>query len=79
MSFVATETVSPSDAYDLATLGHEYGRWLAVLTRAIQLDCKHNGGSSAQDLASLGQFLADNLSNEMDCEAERIKRVEGLQ
>ena len=73
------EKVTAIDAYDLATLAREYAKWLSAVTRAIQLDCKHQNGTNAPDLASLGQYLADDLSNYMDCEAERIKRVEGLQ
>ncbi len=79
MTFVVNEKVDAIDAYDLATLAHEYGKWLGAVARAIQLDCTHKDGSTARDLAGLAQYLADDLSNYMDGEAERIKRVEKLQ
>jgi len=73
------EKVTALDAYDLATLAHEYAKWLSAVARAIQLDCKHQNGTNALDLANLGQYLADDLNSHMSSEAERIKRVEGLQ
>ncbi|MDH1554670.1 hypothetical protein N5E86_09450 [Stutzerimonas stutzeri] len=79
MNTATTEKVDAIDAYDLATLAREHGKWLGSIARAIQLNCKHKNGTDALDLANLAQYLADDLSNHMDCEAERIKRVEGLQ
>lgn len=73
------EKVDAIDAYDLATYSREHGAWLAALMRSITLDAKHNEGRNVAALAGLGQYLADDLSNYMDCEAERIKKLEGLQ
>ena len=72
------EKVDAIDAYDLATYSLEHGTWLAALMRSITLDARHNKGHNVAALAGLGQYLADDLSNYMDCEAERIKRAEGL-
>ncbi|MBH3353599.1 hypothetical protein I5Q19_07385 [Pseudomonas stutzeri] len=79
MNTATTEKVSALDAYDLATYAHEHGKWLGALMRSITLDVKHNEGRNVAVLAGLGQYLGDDLSGYMDCEAERIKRVEGLQ
>lgn len=79
MNTATTEKVTALDAYDLATYAREHGKWLGSIARSIQLSCKHNDGRDALELANLAQHLADDLSNYMDCEAERIKRVEGLQ
>jgi hypothetical protein len=78
MNTETTEKVDAIDAYDLATYAREHGKWLGALMRSITLDKKHNEGPNVAELGGLGQFLADDLSNYMDCEAERIKRVEGL-
>jgi len=79
MNTATTEKVDAIDAYDLATYSREHGTWLAALMRSITLDARHNSGHNVAVLAGLGQYLADDLSNYMDCEAERIKRAEGLQ
>ena len=72
------EKVDAIDAYDLATYSREHGNWLAALMRSITLDARHNQGRNVAALAGLGQYLADDLSNYMDCEAGRIKTAEGL-
>ncbi|MCW3150164.1 MULTISPECIES: hypothetical protein [Stutzerimonas] len=79
MNTAVIEKVDALDAYDLATYAREHGKWLGSIARAIQLNCKHKNGRDALDLANLAQYLADDLNNYMDTEAERIKRVEGLQ
>ena len=79
MNTAMTEKVTALDAYDLATYALEHGKWLGALMRSITLDAKHNDGRNVAVLAGLGQHLGEDLIDYMGSEAERIKRVEGLQ
>lgn len=67
------------DAIEQVRYGKEHARWLAALMTAIRrelepspalLECRV---SRAQDLASLGQYLADDLANYMDCRASELQ------
>lgn len=67
------------DAIEQVRYGKEHARWLAALMTAIHrelepspalLECR---ASRAKDLASLGQYLADDLANYMDCRASELQ------
>lgn len=67
------------DAIEQIRYGSHHARWLAALMTAIRrelepspamLECRV---SRAQDLASLGQYLADDLTNWMDCRASELQ------
>ena len=46
--------------------------------RAIELDAKHNEGRKVAVLASLGNYLGDDLHGYMSGEAERMGKLGGL-
>lgn len=71
--------VTPTDAYDLATLASEYGKWLGALMKAISQDAKHGQGHSVAALTSLGRYLTDEMTNYMELEAERIQKAGGFE
>lgn len=60
------------DAIEQVRYGKEHARWLAALMTAIHRELEPSPAllearvSRAQDLASLGQYLADDLANYMD-------------
>lgn len=68
------------DAIEQIRYGKEHARWLAALMTAIQgelahspalLECRAN---RAKDLASLGQYLADDLANYMHSRADELQQ-----
>lgn len=68
------------DAIEQVRYGKEHARWLAALMTAIQgelahspalLECRAN---RAKDLASLGQYLADDLANYMHSRADELQQ-----
>jgi len=68
------------DAIEQVRYGKEHARWLAVLMTAIQGELAHGRAvlecrvSRSKDLASLGQYLADDLANYMNTRAEELQR-----
>ncbi|KFJ92619.1 hypothetical protein JF55_05830 [Pseudomonas sp. 1-7] len=68
------------DAIEQAIYGKEYARWLSALMTAIQGELAHSPAllearaSRAQDLASLGQYLADDLANYMHSRANELQQ-----
>jgi hypothetical protein len=68
------------DAIEQVRYGKEHARWLAALMTAIHRELEPSPAlltaraSRVQDLASLGQYLADDLANYMDCRAEELQR-----
>lgn len=65
------------DAIEQVRYAKEHARWLAALMTAIHQGLEPSPAllearvSRAQDLASLGQYLADDLANYMDrCASE---------
>jgi hypothetical protein len=65
------------DAIEQIRYGKEHARWLGALMTAIHGELEPSPAllearvSRAQDLASLGQYLADDLANYMDrCASE---------
>lgn len=81
MNKVATDlAVITDDAIEQVRYGKEHARWLAALMTAIQgelahspalLECRAN---RAKDLASLGQYLADDLANYMHSRANELQK-----
>ncbi|MCY1271093.1 hypothetical protein D9M68_361280 [compost metagenome] len=79
-NFTRNELASIADhSIDFMRYGQQHTRWLAALMAAID-DTLQRGPailearvSRARDLASLGQYLADDCSNYLDCEAERVQ------
>lgn len=65
------------DAIDAAGFGLENATWLRALMGAISLDLQHNQGQFAADLASLAHYLADDCSNYLRNELDRLKREQG--
>jgi hypothetical protein len=65
------------DAIEQVRYAKEHARWLGALMTAIHRELEPSPAllearvSRAQDLASLGQYLADDLANYMDrCASE---------
>lgn len=81
MSKAATDlAVITDDAIEQVRYGKEHARWLAALMTAIRrelepspalLECR---ARRVQDLAGLGQYLADDLANYMECRAEELQQ-----
>ncbi|NHW00598.1 hypothetical protein [Stutzerimonas degradans] len=67
------------DAIEQVRYGKEHARWLAALMTAIHRELEPSPAllearaSRVQDLASLGQYLADDLANHMDCRASELQ------
>ena len=67
------------DAIEQVRYGQEHARWLAALMTAIHLELEPSPAllkaraRRVQDLASLGQYLADDLANYMDCRASELQ------
>ncbi|MCP3430503.1 hypothetical protein [Stutzerimonas stutzeri] len=67
------------DAIEQVRYGKEHARWLAALMTAIHRELEPSPAllearaSRVQDLASLGQYLADDLANYMDCRASELQ------
>ncbi|HAF93138.1 MAG TPA: hypothetical protein DCG67_15475 [Pseudomonas sp.] len=67
------------DAIEQVRYGQEHARWLAALMTAIHRELEPSPAlltaraSRVQDLASLGQYLADDLANYMDCRASELQ------
>lgn len=68
------------DAIEQVRYGKGHARWLAALMTAIRrelepgpalLECRV---SRAQDLASLGQYLADDLASYMHSRADELQQ-----
>lgn len=68
------------DAIEQVRYGKEHARWLAALMTAIHRELEPSPAllearaSRVQDLASLGQYLADDLANYMDCRADELQK-----
>lgn len=68
------------DAIEQVRYGKEHARWLAALMTAIHRGLEpspallETRASRVQDLASLGQYLADDLANYMDCRASELQQ-----
>ncbi|MCY1562557.1 hypothetical protein D9M68_999760 [compost metagenome] len=67
------------DSIEFIRYGKLHTRWLSALMTAIHNELSQGKAvlearvSTAKDLASLGQYLADDCSNYLDCEAERLQ------
>lgn len=61
------------DAIETVGYGKEHARWLSALMVAIHADITHGKGYKALDLASLGQYLADDCTNYLDREQKRLQ------
>ena len=68
------------DAIEQVRYGKEHARWLAALMTAIHRELEPSPAllearaSRAQDLASLGQYLADDLTNYMHSRANELQQ-----
>ncbi|MDH2246602.1 hypothetical protein BV581_14805 [Stutzerimonas stutzeri] len=68
------------DAIEQVRYAKEHARWLAALMTAIHRELEPSPAllearvSRVQDLASLGQYLADDLANYMNTRAEELQR-----
>lgn len=79
-NFIRNEMASiADDSIELVRYGKCQTRWLAALMTAIRDQLEHGDAilearvSTASDLAGLGQYLADDCSSYLDCEAERLQ------
>jgi len=61
------------DAIETVGYGKEHARWLSALMVAIRHDMSHGNGFKVLDLASLGQYLADDCTNYLDREQKRLQ------
>ena len=67
------------DAIEQVRYAKEHARWLGALMTAIHRELEPSPAllearaSRVQDLASLGQYLADDLANYMDCRASELQ------
>jgi hypothetical protein len=61
------------DAIETVGYGKEHARWLSALMVAIHNDMTHGKGFKVLDLASLGQYLADDCTNYLDREQKRLQ------
>ncbi|XLX40111.1 hypothetical protein ACK25U_20615 [Ectopseudomonas mendocina] len=61
------------DAIETVRYGQEHARWLSALMVAIHHDMTHGKGLKVLDLASLGQYLADDCTNYLDREQKRLQ------
>jgi len=68
------------DAIEQVRYAKEHARWLAAPMTAIHRELEPSPAllearvSLVQDLASLGQYLADDLANYMNTRAEELQR-----
>ena len=73
MSIQPTPSMIADDAIESVGYGKEHARWLSALMVAIHNDMKHGNGFKVLDLASLGQYLADDCTNYLEREQTRLK------
>ena len=73
MSIHLTPSMIADDAIETIGYGKEHARWLSALMVAIHNDVKHGNGFKVLDLASLGQYLADDCTNYLEREQTRLK------
>lgn len=68
------------DAIEQVRYGKEHARWIAALMTAIHRELEQSPAllearaSRVQDLASLGQYLADDLANYMHSRADELQQ-----
>lgn len=67
------------DAVFQIVCGNERVTWLGALMRAIQADIKSGKGANVLDLASLGQYIADDHCYAADVAVDLQKKLDGLQ
>ncbi len=70
---MVTAAAIADDALEVVRHGKEQTRWLSALMKAIALDVRHNQGRQSEDLAALGQYLAYDCANYLDCHAETLQ------
>lgn len=70
---IVTAAAIADDALEFVRYGKEQTRWLSALMKAIALDVRHNQGRQSEDLAALGQYIAYDCSNYLDCHAETLQ------
>ncbi len=73
MSLARTTSSIANDAIESLGFGMEHARWLSALMVAIHADITHGKGFKALDLASLGQYLADDCTNYLEREQTRLQ------
>lgn len=73
MNITPTTSSIANDAIESLGFGMEHARWLSALMVAIHTDIKHGHGYKVLDLASLGQYLADDCTNYLDREQKRLQ------
>lgn len=67
------------EAIEQIRCDQEHARWLAALASAIHLELNHSKTltesrvARAKDLAGLAQYLADDLTNYLDCRAKELQ------
>ena len=76
MSKASTRTheAIADDAIEFIEYGHEHSTWLSALMGAICLDAEHNRGRRVADLATLGQYLAEDCANYLDNHGGKLRR-----
>lgn len=60
-------------AIETVGYGKEHARWLSALMVTIHHNMTHGQGFKVLDLASLGQYLADDCTNYLDREQKRLQ------
>ena len=73
MTIAQTPASIADDAIETVGYGKEHARWLSALMVAIHNDVKHGNGFKVLDLASLGQYLADDCTNYLEREQTRLQ------
>ena len=63
-----------ADAIESIGFGEQHTRWLSALMVAIDADIARGYGRKAKDLASLGQYLADECANYLERERQRLEQ-----
>lgn len=71
------------DALWLLECSQNHTEWLGALMVSIQRDIEHGKGIHVKALTGLGQYLAEDWANQIDCESSdlkgRLDSVEGKQ
>ncbi|MBN3965827.1 hypothetical protein IMW75_11110 [Pseudomonas gregormendelii] len=66
--------VIANEAIEQLRCDKEQASWMEALMRAIRADLK-TGAHGAAALAGLGQYLACDLANYIDCQVEQLQRA----
>lgn len=74
MNIARTASNVAQEAIEAVGFGYEHAKWLSALMVAIHADITHGKGFKALDLASLGQYLADDCRNYLERAQGELQR-----